>query len=341
MRRKLRFFINLGRRAQTLSAKTVVAAVLLADVAAGQTLKRVSPTLENPWGMSFVDAQQVLVTERPGGVRLVDLSDASAVALDGVPDVVVGGQGGMLDVLYDQGDVFLCYTGKASNGMSTTTLGKGRLDGSALRRFEVLFQASNASYGLHHFGCRIGLDPSDHVYLSIGDRLDADSAQDPNTHLGSVVRLNRDGSVPLDNPFVGQAEGLPEIYSLGHRNPQGMSVHPDTGAVWINEHGPQGGDEINIVAAGENYGWVLLVLAVVLDSLVSAISFYRPDNIFFSYIAAAIEMDRFSPLLLANEVLASVLAILAALLVLVTCQPLPIWLNLIDQRGDNASNHER
>lgn len=258
MRRKLRFFINLGRRAQTLSAKTVVAAVLLADVAAGQTLKRVSPTLENPWGMSFVDAQQVLVTERPGGVRLVDLSDASAVALDGVPDVVVGGQGGMLDVLYDQGDVFLCFTGKASNGMSTTTLGKGRLDGSALRRFEVLFQASNASYGLHHFGCRIGLDPSDHVYLSIGDRLDADSAQDPNTHLGSVVRLKRDGSVPLDNPFVGQAEGLPEIYSLGHRNPQGMSVHPDTGAVWINEHGPQGGDEINIVAAGENYGWPLL-----------------------------------------------------------------------------------
>ena len=244
--------------------KSMLFAVALFGFASGgvtagaETLERVSPTLENPWGMSFVDEDRLLVTERPGSLSLVDLSEGTAVRLDGAPKAVVGGQGGMLDVLYDDGDVFLCYSGPSSLGRSATTLGKGRLAGTALEDFERLFTASNPGYGIHHFGCRIGIDPQGFVYLSIGDRLDQDSAQDVSTHLGTVIRLNRDGTIPDDNPFVGQQGAKPEIFSVGHRNPQGMTIHPETGAVWTNEHGPQGGDEINIIGAGENYGWPLL-----------------------------------------------------------------------------------
>ncbi len=226
--------------------------------AAAETLKRVSPNLENPWGMSFVDEGRLLVTERSGSLRLVDLDQGTADRVSGFPKAVVGGQGGMLDVFYDDGDVFLCYSGRASLGRSTTTLGKGRLAGTVLEDFEPLFAASNPGYGIHHFGCRIGIDPQGFVYLSIGDRLNQDSAQDISAHLGTVIRLNRDGTIPDDNPFVGQEGAMPEVFSLGHRNPQGMTIHPTTGAVWTNEHGPQGGDEINIIRAGENYGWPLL-----------------------------------------------------------------------------------
>lgn len=233
---------------------------LSAGVAAvsAESLKRVSPNLENPWGMSFVDDNHLLVTERPGGLSLVNLSRGTAEPVSGVPKTVVGGQGGMLDVLYDKGEVFLCYSGRASIGRSATRLGKGRLVGASLQDFEPLFTASDPGFGIHHFGCRIGIDPQGFVYLSIGDRLSQDTAQDVDTHLGSVIRLNRDGTVPQDNPFVGQQGAMPEIYSLGHRNPQGMTIHPETGAVWTNEHGPQGGDEINIIEAGANYGWPLL-----------------------------------------------------------------------------------
>ena len=244
--------------------KSMLFAVTLFGFASGgvtagaETLERVSPTLENPWGMSFVDEDRLLVTERPGSLSLVDLTEGTAVRLEGAPKAVVGGQGGMLDVLYDDGDVFLCYSGPSSLGRSATTLGKGRLAGTSLEDFKRLFTASNPGYGIHHFGCRIGIDPQGFVYLSIGDRLDQDSAQDVSTHLGTVIRLNRDGTIPDDNPFVGQQGAKPEIFSVGHRNPQGMTIHPETGAVWTTEHGPQGGDEINIIGAGENYGWPLL-----------------------------------------------------------------------------------
>ena len=236
--------------------------VLHATAGAAEQLERVSARLENPWGMSFIDETRVLVTERLGSVNLVDLSAGTLTRLEGGPEVVVGGQGGMLDVLYDQGEIFLCYTGKAPLGQSATTLGKGRMADGQIDGFEVLFQASNPGYGLHHFGCRLGLDPAGGLYMTIGDRLDAEQAQEPSSHLGSVIRLNRDGSIPADNPFLGQAEAQPELFTIGHRNPQGLSVHPKTGAIWINEHGPQGGDEINILRAGENYGWPLLTFGV-------------------------------------------------------------------------------
>ena len=223
--------------------------------AQAQRLERVSPFLEHPWGMSFIDAQRLLVTERTGQVLLVDLAAGAATPLSGVPKVVVDGQGGMLDVLYDSGEVFLCYAGPASIGRKTTTLGVGRLEGTALIGFTQMFQAANPGYGSHHFGCRIGLDPADKLYLTLGDRGARDSAQETDNHQGAVIRLNRDGSIPADNPFVGVEGAQPELFTIGHRNPQGLAIHPDTGAVWINEHGPKGGDEINLLAAGENYGW--------------------------------------------------------------------------------------
>lgn len=225
--------------------------------AQGQRLERVSPFLEHPWGMSFIDARRLLVTERTGQVLLVDLDQGAATPLTGVPKAVVDGQGGMLDVLYDRGEVFLCYAGPASLGRKTTTLGVGRLEGTALVGFTQMFQAANPSYGSHHFGCRIGLDPASKLYLALGDRGTANSAQETDNHQGAVIRLNRDGSVPADNPFIGVEDARPELFTIGHRNPQGLAIHPDTGAVWINEHGPKGGDEINLLVAGENYGWPL------------------------------------------------------------------------------------
>lgn len=243
---------------KTTAAASLAAVLALCAAANAEELRRVSPMLENPWGMSFVDEEHLLVSERPGGLSLVNVVQGTAQRVRGAPDVVAGGQGGMLDVLYDRGEVFVCYSGEASLGRSATTLGKGRLAGAALMDFSVLFQSSNPSYGFHHFGCRIGIDPEGFVYLSLGDRLAENSAQDVDTHLGTVIRLNRDGSIPADNPFVGQESARPEIFTFGHRNPQGMAIHPDTGAVWTNEHGPQGGDEINILSVGENYGWPLL-----------------------------------------------------------------------------------
>lgn len=225
--------------------------------AQAQRLERVSPFLEHPWGMSFIDARRLLVTERTGQVLLVDLDQGAATPLTGVPKAVVDGQGGMLDVLYDRGEVFLCYAGPASLGRKTTTLGVGRLEGTALVGFTQMFQAANPGYGSHHFGCRIGLDPAGKLYLTLGDRGTANSAQETDNHQGAVIRLNRDGSVPADNPFIGVEDARSELFTIGHRNPQGLAIHPDTGAVWINEHGPKGGDEINLLVAGENYGWPL------------------------------------------------------------------------------------
>lgn len=231
----------------------------LAAPVAAQQLERVSQSLQNPWGMSFIDAGAVLVTERGGGLSVVDLSDGRVRAVAGTPKAVAGGQGGMLDVLYDQGEVFLCFTGRASLGRTATTLGKGRWnpDGPALEGYQQLFQASNPGFGLHHFGCRLGLDPKGRLYMTIGDRLDQDSAQSDQTHLGSTIRLNRDGSLPADNPFLGREGARPELFSIGHRNPQGLAIHPQSGKVWINEHGPQGGDEINLLEPGANFGWPL------------------------------------------------------------------------------------
>jgi aldose sugar dehydrogenase len=222
----------------------------------------VTEGLAHPWGMAFLPDGDVLVTERPGRLQRVDLESGDTTEISGVPAVVAAGQGGLLDVALhpafeDNGLVYLSYAGGPQGGGNgaATHLGRGQLEGDALVDFEAIFVAEPFSTAGQHFGSRIVFDGDGYVYLSIGDRGDRDQAQDTSNAIGSIVRLHDDGEVPSDNPFVGEEGFEPAIFSYGHRNPQGMTIEPATGRLWEHEHGPSGGDEINLPAAGENFGW--------------------------------------------------------------------------------------
>ncbi|GIS13416.1 MAG: dehydrogenase [Alphaproteobacteria bacterium] len=226
-----------------------------APVAGAATIERVGPRLAHPWGMDFIGTDQVLVTVRGGGLQRVNLADGSAADITGLPKVFARRQGGMLDVTVDGPHVYLCYSADLG-GKSSTAIDRARLEGDALVERETIFTGNNPARSGHHFGCRLQM-AGGYLFASIGDRGDRDNAQDPAAHAGSILRLNPDGTVPDDNPHAaGQADGwAPELYSIGHRNPQGMAVHPQTGEIWAHEHGPRGGDEINIPQKGGNHGW--------------------------------------------------------------------------------------
>ena len=221
----------------------------------------VTDGLASPWGMAFLPNGDMLVTERPGALRLVTADGTlSPEPIGGTPKVFARGQGGLLDVVIDpafaENDlIYLSYAGVDEDGRSSTRVARGRLLDGELQDFEVIFRSNSASSGGVHWGSRIGFDPDGYLYVTSGDRGNKDQAQSLSRHAGSVIRINTDGSVPEDNPFVGQSGVRPEIYSYGHRNPQGLAVHPETGRVWTQEHGPQGGDEVNLIQAGVNYGW--------------------------------------------------------------------------------------
>ncbi len=216
--------------------------------------------LDTPWGMAFLPGGDMLITERPGRLRLVTSGALNPEPVGGVPDVFARGQGGLLDVAIDPAFadnslVYLSYAGIDDDGRSSTRVARGRLVGGALVDAEVIFRSNSASSGGVHWGSRLAFDTAGDLYVSVGERGDGDNAQNLERHGGSVLRIKPDGSVPDDNPFVGQNGARPEIYSYGHRNPQGMAVHPETGRIWTQEHGPQGGDEVNLIEAGLNYGW--------------------------------------------------------------------------------------
>jgi aldose sugar dehydrogenase len=224
----------------------------------------VAEGLEHPWGMAFLPKGEILVTERPGRLRLIRDGVLVAEPIGGVPEVFARGQGGLLDVaLHPQFEtnrfVYLSFSKPGADG-ATTAVVRGRFDGSRLENVEEIFEANAWGTRLQHFGSRLLFDRDGYLYITIGDRGDHPNrgaeqrAQDVSDHAGTTVRLHDDGRVPNDNPFAG-GNGLPEIYSYGHRNAQGMALHPQTGSVWQHEHGPRGGDEINIVEAGRNYGW--------------------------------------------------------------------------------------
>ena len=220
----------------------------------------VTDGLENPWGMAFLPSGDILVTERPGRLRLLVDGALQPSPIAGVPEVFAKGQGGLLDVALDPAFsdnslIYLSYSGVDDDGRSSTRVARGRLLDGAMQDFEVIFRSNSASSGGVHWGSRIGFDPEGHLYVTAGDRGNQDTAQNLARHGGSVIRINADGSVPDDNPFVGQGDAQPEIFSYGHRNPQGLAVHPETGRVWTQEHGPRGGDEVNLIEAGVNYGW--------------------------------------------------------------------------------------
>jgi glucose/arabinose dehydrogenase len=219
--------------------------------------------LAHPWGLAFLPDGRLLVTERPGRLRLVDADGrVDPRPLDGIPPVASTGQGGLLDVALHpdfakNGWVYLSYAGPGEGGYGTEVL-RGRLDGHALRDVQVLFRMRPKSWTSHHFGARLAFDRAGFLYVTLGDRGDLARAQRLDDHAGSVIRLHDDGRVPADNPFAGTPGALPEKFTRGHRNIQGAALHPRTGALWMHEHGPQGGDEINIARAGANYGWPVI-----------------------------------------------------------------------------------
>lgn len=212
-----------------------------------------------PWGMTFVTPQRLLISERAGQLRLLDLQTQSLQRLGGLPEIVAEGQGGLLDVQTGPGfarDGWIYFTySKPVHGGAATTLARARVDGLRLRDWQDLLVTDSATSSGQHFGSRVAFDGDGHVFFGVGDRGDRDQAQNLANHQGTIMRLELDGSVPTDNPFVGNAGARPEIWSYGHRNPQGLAFDAASQRLWVIEHGPRGGDEINRVLPGRNYGW--------------------------------------------------------------------------------------
>lgn len=229
-------------------------------------VQTVAQGLEHPWGLAFIEDGRMLVTERPGRVRVVEPSGQLSAPLQGVPRVDAVGQGGMLDVLADaqfaqNRTIYLCYAEPAAQGAgNSTAVARARLsnDRTRLEQLQVIFSQQPKVSSRHHFGCRMVQSPDGDLFVALGDRFSRmQDAQTLDNHHGKVVRIRPDGAVPADNPFVNTPGALPEIWSLGHRNPQGATWGPN-GQLWVHEHGPQGGDEVNIVQAGRNYGWPVI-----------------------------------------------------------------------------------
>ncbi|MGE8496422.1 MAG: PQQ-dependent sugar dehydrogenase [Pseudomonas sp.] len=221
--------------------------------------------LEHPWGMAFLPNEQgVLLTERPGRLRLVGLQGELSEPIAGVPQVYAKGQGGLLDVVLSPDFatdrlVYLSYAEAGDDEQAGTTVGRGKLsaDNRRLEGFEVIFQQMpKLSTGVH-FGSRLVFDREGYLFIALGENNHRPTSQDLDKLQGKVVRLHPDGKVPSDNPFVDQQGARPEIWSYGHRNQQGAALNPWSGRLWTHEHGPRGGDEINIPQAGKNYGWPL------------------------------------------------------------------------------------
>ena len=264
------------QRIKGLTATLFIAFSLLQVTAAAQNVRpeTVTSGLQNPWAVAFLPEGKFLVTERPGRLRVVDSTGKLGKAIEGLPDVVAGGQGGLLDVLLDADfannrTLYFCFSEPANVGNgNSTALASATLnaDMTRLGNVKVIFSQKPKFASSLHFGCRIvesrapGVNgkADGKLFLMLGDRYSrAPDAQNLGNHHGKVVRINKDGSTPPDNPFVNRAGALPEIWSYGHRNPQGATLAPD-GTLWMNEHGPQGGDEINLPKPGLNYGWPVI-----------------------------------------------------------------------------------
>ena len=246
-----------------VAASSVACAAEDATAPAGQArirLATVAEGLEHPWGIVFLPDGRALVTERPGRLRIVAQDGKVGPALDGVPAVDATGQGGLLGIALDPDFasnrlVYLSYA-EPREGASGTSVARGQLGENGLSDVEVIFRQQPTVPGHHHFGSRLVFARDGRLFVTLGERnSERARAQTLDSHIGKVVRIERDGSVPADNPFVGRAGAMPEIWSYGHRNIQGAALHPGTGELWTNEHGPKGGDELNRTLAGLNYGW--------------------------------------------------------------------------------------
>ena len=223
--------------------------------------------LTNPWSMAFLPDGRILIAERPGNLRIYADGQLQAEPVSGIPAVWAHGQGGLLDVVLhpnysENGWIYLAYSAQGTSGGGNTAISRGKLEGNRFTQVEQLFHGQPHTGAAHHFGTRIVFDDDLYMFSTIGDRGSQNNAQLLSNHNGTVLRFYDDGRIPADNPFAGQAGSMPEIWSYGHRNIQGMALHPETRELWTHEHGPQGGDEINRIIKGENYGWPLATYGI-------------------------------------------------------------------------------
>ena len=227
----------------------------------------VTDGLDHPWSLAFLPGGDMLVTERSGQLRLVKKNgELLAQPIAGLPPVRQHGQGGLLDVVLhpdfeNNRWVYLSFAERGRGGVGTA-VARGRLEGQALKDVEVIFRLSPKTGARQHFGSRLVFDRQGLLYVTLGDRGDRPRAQRLDDHAGSLIRIRDDGGIPGDNPFVGRSDARAEIYSYGHRNIQGAALHPESGEIWTHEHGPQGGDELNIPQPGVNYGWPVITYGV-------------------------------------------------------------------------------
>ncbi|MBI5128420.1 MAG: PQQ-dependent sugar dehydrogenase [Rhodopseudomonas palustris] len=266
----------------TLTAATVIiASFLIATKSSGEptsfnssagplAVKTFAQGLVNPWGLAFLPEGRVLVTERPGRMRVVSAQGALSPPLPGVPEVWAAGQGGLLDVVTDKDfaanrTIYFCYAERTSqggrNGGRTAVARAALVDGDAPRldAVKVIFRQDGSLSSGNHYGCRIAQAADGHLFVTLGEHFaPRDEAQNLGNHLGKIIRIAPDGSVPQGNPLIGRDGARPEIWSWGHRNPQALAFNPANGALWEIEHGPRGGDEVNIIGAGKNYGWPVI-----------------------------------------------------------------------------------
>ncbi len=249
--------------AQTNAPPTPKTEIIVEEVAKG---------LKFPWGLQFLPDGRMLVTERGGTMRVITKDGKVSKPVEGLPHVVNKGQGGLLDVLLGQdfatsGTIFFSYAEPRASFSNGTSVVRAKLvlegESGRIEDGEVIFRQQPSARSFYHFGSRLVWDKTGALFVTMGERADlSDGAQDVSTHLGKVIRIMPDGSVPKDNPFVGKDDAMPEVWSYGHRNVQGAALDPETGQLWTTEHGPKGGDELNQPQAGKNYGWPVITYGI-------------------------------------------------------------------------------
>ncbi|WP_022722705.1 PQQ-dependent sugar dehydrogenase [Rhodopseudomonas sp. B29] len=263
--------------ASLTAAIVVMATFLIATTSRGETdpftssigpltVQTIARDLDHPWSLAFLPDDRMLVTERPGRMRIVSAQGTLSPPLQGVPEVWARGQGGLLDVALDKDfagnkTIYFCFAERDGSGGRTALARAALVDGDKpkLDQVKVIFRQDGPLSSGNHYGCRIAQAPDGKLFATLGEHFTyRDEAQNLANHLGKIIRLNPDGSVPTDNPFVGRSDAKPEIWSYGHRNEQGLAINPANGDLWEIEHGPRGGDEVNIIAKGKNYGWPVI-----------------------------------------------------------------------------------
>jgi glucose/arabinose dehydrogenase len=233
-------------------------------------VETVARNLQNPWGLAFLPDGRMLVTERPGRLRIADAEGKLSGPIKGMPRIATGRQGGLLDVALDPSFaqsrlVYVSFSEDRGEGRAATSVARGRLSGdeTALEALEVIFRQEPAYTGNAHFGSRLVFDRTGNLFVTTGDRFDLrDQAQNPANHIGKIVRIKPGGGAAADNPFLNREDARPEVWSVGHRNVQAAALNPATGELWTVEHGARGGDEVNIPGKGRNYGWPVISYGV-------------------------------------------------------------------------------